>query len=157
MRLRNRIEIALNTRIAAIAPEASRTAWDTAGVVVLIEQARFTSAGGILAGAFERLVTVNGTVRAEIRTDDLVGMGLAEELVASLIRDPIFLVCEAVAPGMTTETARVTLTDMRVLPREGSLVQTLTLALSGEVLRRLGPAAVPSEVIVPAPLEGVGA
>lgn len=157
MRLRARLDTSINARIVALMPAAGSTVWDKAGVVVLIEQAKFTSAGGTVGGAFERLFSVTGLVRIELRTDDLKEMGLAEELVSDLIRNPVFLAGEAVSLGATTETARAKLSEMRILPREGTLIHSLALTLTGEVLRHIGPGVMPSEVNVPLPLDGVAA
>ncbi len=154
MRLRDRIDAEINSRIAALMPTASATLWDRTGVVVLIESAKFTVAGGIADG-FERLYSVEGKVRVDLRTDDLTNMDLSQELLADLIGSPVFLKRETVAVGRITETARVVLDEFRVLAREAVLVQALTFTLSGEVLRFIGPGVVPSTVIAPAPFQGV--
>lgn len=157
MHLRRRVSNQLNARVAALQPALAATAWDATGVVVVIEQAKFHPAGGILPGGFERLFAVSATVRAELQTDDLASVDLGEELVASLLRNPIFLATETVDLNEITETAAVRLTDLRVIPREGRLILSLTLGAEAEVLRWIGPGVVPQEVIVPAPLDGVAA
>jgi hypothetical protein len=156
MRLRDRIDTEINARIATLMPEAARTVWDKSGVVVLIESATFTVAGGVDAG-FDRIYTVNGKVRVDLRTDDLANIDLSQELLADLLGRPVFLKREQVATGMLTETARVVLQEFRVLAREATLVQQLTFTLSGEVLRFIGPGTVPQTVAVPPPFDGVAA
>lgn len=156
MRLRARIAADINARIAALMPEAARTVWDKSGVVVLIESAKFRVAGGVEAG-FDRLYTIDGKVRVDLRTDDLANIDLSQELLADLLGRPVFLKREVVAVGAVTETARVVLDEFRVLAREATLVQALTFTLSGEVLRYVGPGTLPATVVVPAPFDGVAA
>lgn len=76
MHLRRRISDQLNARVLAAMPEAAATVWDKAGIVVIIEQASFKPAGGFVLGTFERLFSVDATVRAELQTDDLKQMDL---------------------------------------------------------------------------------
>lgn len=156
MHLRHRISDQLNARVSATMPAAAATVWDKSGIVVIIEQASFKPAGGFVLGGFERLFSVDATVRAEVQTDDLAAMDLGEELVASLLGQPIYLASELVAIGAVTETAAVRLSDMRVIPREARLVLSLTLKASAEVLRYRGPGVVPQDVFAPAPIDGIG-
>lgn len=154
MHLRTRLAEQINARIALLMPEAARTVWDGLGVVVVIEQAKFTPAGGVV-GDCELEFSLTGTVVAELRSDDLARADVAQEFLASLIGDPIFLTVEPVSVGALTETARATLTEMRLLSRDAVMIQSLRFDLSAEVLRRLKPAIVPYQVTVPAPLQGV--
>lgn len=156
MHLRDRIANQINARIALLMPEAARTVWDARGVVVVIEQAKFTPTGGVVDGC-DRLFSIAGTVVCELRMDDLDRDGDVQELLASLIGDPVFLAVEPVAVGRLTETARVKMNELRLVSRDGALIQLLRLDLSAEVMRRLAPATVPHQVTVPAPLQGVPA
>lgn len=156
MHLRRRISDQINARIMAILPQAAATAWDHWRVTVVIEEAKFTPAGGIVKDGFERLFSVQGTVRTEIQTDDLDQVDLGEELVASFLNQPILLVPEDVVIGAISETAMIRLSSMRLSGRDASIVLSLTLSVSGEALRRVGVGIVPHDVAVPAPLDGIG-
>lgn len=156
MRLRARIADVLNARVASLMPAAAATIWDTSGVVVLIEQAKFFTAGGFTSGGFERLYGVDATLRCEVQTDDLAALDLDEELISSLINTPIYLAPQTVEVGHTTELGRVKLEEFRMIPREGRLVISLTLTAKAEVMRYHGPGVVPAQVLSLTPeLEGV--
>ncbi|MDO5643904.1 MAG: hypothetical protein Q4G26_16140 [Paracoccus sp. (in: a-proteobacteria)] len=47
MRLRARLQDQLHARLTEHLPEATRTVWDHAAVVIVIEKLDFTSAGGV--------------------------------------------------------------------------------------------------------------
>ncbi len=171
MHLRRRISDEINARVLAALPDAMTTVWDTAGVVVLIEQAKFQSAGGFTTKyapgvdprspssmrptGFERLFKVDATVRAEVQTDDLAQLDLGDELITSLLVNPIHLPTQDVAVGAISEFAQVRLTDARVIQRDARLVMSLTLTAAAEVVRYHGPGVVPDVVDVPVPFDGV--
>ena len=146
MRLRERLAAEINDRIARLAPRLAETVWDAQGVVVIIEAARVVTAGGV-DGDFEREVTITGTVTVELRADAM-SLGVPQELIVSLVGEPILLKPEAVEPDALTERARAPLGDMRVLPRDGTIVHRLTLVLDGEIVRRLPPSTVPTEALI---------
>lgn len=156
MHLRRRISYELNARVMAHLPAAAATVWDKSGVVVVIEQAKFKPAGGIIKDGFERLFSFDAAVRVELQTDDLDSLDVGEELVASLLGQPIILTTQDVALGAISEMAAVRLLEMRVIAREARLILSLTLSATGEALRLVGAGTLPHDVNVPAPLVGIG-
>ena len=134
MRLRHRLQDDLRARLALHLPDAMATAWDHQAVLVAIEKLDFKPAGGWRDG-WAWLTAFTGVVRAELRGDDVDALPV-EALIADLIRNPVTLLPENVAPGEMTEAGRADLVELRDTLRDMDVVSGLRFAVQGHILGR---------------------
>lgn len=155
MRLRTRLSEELKARLADLLPEAMETAWDNSAVLVVIEQLKFTSTGGLDNG-WELSTKFEGVVRAELRANAIDALEV-EPLIANLVADPVFLDFVADADvGQLSERARIVLADWRDTIRDQDVASALRFTVSGLIAAYAGPVARPEIVISTAPATGPG-
>ncbi len=130
MRLRSRLSDELKARLLANLPEAVVTVWDHVAVVVMVEQLKFTSAGGH-EGDWERRTDFEGIVRAELRADAIDTLEV-EPLIANLVSSPVFLPFdEATEIGSLSEKARIVLIEWRDTIRDQDVASALRFDVTG--------------------------
>lgn len=155
MRLRSRLQNELKARLAATLPEAVTSTWDHDPVVVLIEQLKFKSAGG-LRNDWAFSASFDGIARAELLAsgiDDLI----VEPLISDLVTEPIHLTFTPDAvPGQSSENARFILIDWRDVVREMQVASALRFQVSGDLGIYAGPNARPQIFASQAPDIGIG-
>ncbi len=150
MRLRTRFASEMHSRLIASLPEAVETVWDARGVVVAVEQIKFTPAGG-LEGDWERKATLTGVVRAELRADRIDALEV-EPLIASLVAAPVHLGFDANTPlGNLSEKARFVLADWRDVIRDTQVASALRFTVEATIAAHAGPGSCPDLLISPAP------
>ncbi|WP_224825769.1 hypothetical protein [Cognatishimia sp. MH4019] len=132
MRLRTRLSEELKARLIATLPEAVETIWDHVAVVVMVEQLKFTSAGG-LEGDWERRTQFEGVVRAELRADAIDSLEV-EPLITNLVADPVFLDFEADPEiDQISEKARIVLAEWRDTIRDQDVASALRFTVTGTI------------------------
>ena len=135
MELRKRLQQAIDKEIAAVLPQAGDTAWDGGGVVVVIEQMRFSSLGGA-QGDWVYCAAIEGRLRLDLIGDALDDLPV-EPLIARLIDRPLSLTPDGdVKPGVLSHKARATLIERRDEVTATQAVSTLIFELSGALVRR---------------------
>jgi hypothetical protein len=155
MRLRTRLSEELKARLAVLLPEAMETAWDNAAVLVVIEQLKFTSTGGLDNG-WELSAKFEGVVRAELRADAIDALEV-EPLIANLVAKPVFLDFAADADvDQLSERARIVLADWRDTVRDQNVASALRFTVSGLIASYAGPSPRPEIVMSGAPATGLG-
>lgn len=155
MRLRTRLSEELKARLIRSLPEAVETVWDAVAVVVMVEQLKFTSAGG-LEEDWERRTTFEGVLRAELRADAIDGLEV-EPLIADLVADPVFLPFDPETPeGQLSEKARAVLAEWRDTIRDQDVASALRFNVTGTIAAYAGPAARPELLVGQAPDIGPG-
>ena len=146
MRLRTRLSEELKARLTVLLPEAVETAWDHTAVVVVVEQLKFTSTGGLdkdwaLSTKFE------GVVRAELRANGIDSLEV-EPLIADLVAKPIFLDFDAdAAVGQISERARIVLAEWRDTIRDQDVASALRFTVSGLLAAYAGPSPRPQLLV----------
>lgn len=142
MRLRTRLSEELKARLITTLPEAVETVWDHVAVVVMVEQLKFTSAGG-LEGDWERRAQFEGVVRAELRADAIDSLEV-EPLITNLVADPVFLDFEAEPEvDQISEKARIVLAEWRDTIRDQDVASALRFTVTGTIAAYHGPAVRP--------------
>lgn len=155
MRLRTRLSEELKARLIATLPEAVETVWDHVAVVVMVEQLKFTSAGG-LEGDWERRTQFEGVVRAELRADGIDSLEV-EPLITNLVADPVFLDFEAEPEvDQISEKARIVLAEWRDTIRDQDVASALRFTVTGTIATYDGPAVRPQLLVGQAPDIGAG-
>lgn len=155
MRLRTRLSEELKARLIATLPEAVETVWDHVAVVVMVEQLKFTSAGG-LEGDWERRTQFDGVVRAELRADAIDSLEV-EPLITNLVADPVFLDFEAEPEiDQISEKARIVLAEWRDTIRDQDVASALRFTVTGTIAAYHGPAVRPQLLVGQAPDIGPG-
>ena len=155
MRLRTRLSEELKARLAVLLPEAMETAWDNAAVLVVIEQLKFTSTGGLDNG-WELSAKFEGVVRAELRANAIDALEV-EPLIANLVAEPVFLDFAADADvEQLSERARIVLADWRDTVRDQNVASALRFTVSGLIASYAGPVPRPEIVMSGAPATGPG-
>lgn len=155
MRLRTRLSEELKARLIATLPEAVVTVWDHVAVVVMVEQLKFTSAGG-LEGDWERRTQFDGVVRAELRADAIDSLEV-EPLITNLVADPVFLDFEAEPEiDQISEKARIVLAEWRDTIRDQDVASALRFTVTGTIAAYHGPAVRPQLLVGQAPDIGAG-
>ncbi|KMW60785.1 hypothetical protein AIOL_000950 [Candidatus Rhodobacter oscarellae] len=154
MRLRTRLSEELKARLISTLPEVVETVWDHVAVVVMVEQLKFTSAGG-LEGDWERRTQFEGVVRAELRADAIDSLEV-EPLIANLVADPIFLGFDADEIGQLSEKARIVLAEWRDTIRDQDVASALRFTVTGTIAAYHGPAVRPELLVGQAPDIGPG-
>lgn len=155
MRLRTRLSEELKARLIATLPEAVETVWDHVAVVVMVEQLKFTSAGG-LEGDWERRTAFEGVVRAELRADAIDSLEV-EPLITNLVADPVFLNFEAEPEvDQISEKARIVLAEWRDTIRDQDVASALRFTVTGTIAAYHGPAVRPELLVGQAPDIGPG-
>lgn len=155
MRLRTRLSEELKTRLIATLPEAVETVWDHVAVVVMVEQLKFTSAGG-LEGDWERRTQFEGVVRAELRADGIDSLEV-EPLITNLVADPVFLNFDAEPENdQLSEKARIVLAEWRDTIRDTQVASALRFTVTGTIAVYAGPAVRPELLVSHAPDIGPG-
>jgi len=155
MRLRTRLSEELKARLIATLPEAVETVWDHVAVVVMVEQLKFTSAGG-LEGDWERRTQFDGVVRAELRADAIDSLEV-EPLITNLVADPVFLDFEAEPEvDQISEKARIVLAEWRDTIRDQDVASALRFNVTGTIAAYHGPAVRPQLLVGQAPDIGAG-
>lgn len=154
MRLRTRLSEELKARLIATLPEAVETVWDHVAVVVMVEQLKFTSAGG-LEDDWERRTQFEGVVRAELRADAIDSLEV-EPLIANLVADPVFLTFDAEEIGQLSEKARIVLAEWRDTIRDQDVASALRFTVTGTIAAYHGPAVRPELLVGQAPDIGPG-
>jgi len=138
MRLRTRLSTELKARLMVSLPEAIATVWDHAAVLVVIEQLKFTPAGGVM-NDWALLTQFEGIVRAELRADGLDSF-VVEPLIANLVADPVFLDFDpTVQVDQLSERARAVLVDWRDTVRDQHVASALRFTVSGTLAAYAGP------------------
>lgn len=144
MRLRTRLSEELKARLIATLPEAVETVWDHVAVVVMVEQLKFTSAGG-LEGDWERRTQFEGVVRAELRADGIDSLEV-EPLITNLVADPVFLEFDAEPEiDQISEKARIVLAEWRDTIRDQDVASALRFTVTGTIAAYHGPAVRPQD------------
>lgn len=154
MRLRTRLSEELKARLIATLPEAVETVWDHVSVVVMVEQLKFTSAGG-MEDDWERRTQFEGVVRAELRADAIDSLEV-EPLIANLVADPVFLGFDADEIGQLSEKARIVLAEWRDTIRDQDVASALRFTVTGTIAAYHGPAVRPELLVGQAPDIGPG-
>ncbi len=155
MRLRTRLSEELKARLIATLPEAVETVWDHVAVVVMVEQLKFTSAGG-LEGDWERRTQFEGVVRAELRADG-IDMLEVEPLITNLVAYPVFLDLETEPEiDQISEKARIVLAEWRDTIRDQDVASALRFTVTGTIAAYDGPAVRPQLLVGQAPDIGAG-
>lgn len=155
MRLRTRLFEELKARLIATLPEAVETVWDHVAVVVMVEQLKFTSAGG-LEGDWERRTQFEGVVRAELRADGIDSLEV-EPLITNLVASPVFLDFEAEPEvDQISEKARIVLAEWRDTIRDQDVASALRFTVTGTIAAYHGPAVRPELLVSQAPDIGPG-
>lgn len=155
MRLRTRLSEELKARLIATLPEAVETVWDTQAVVVMVEQLKFTSAGG-LEGDWERRTQFEGVVRAELRADGIDSLEV-EPLITNLVAKPVFLDFEADPEiDQISEKARIVLAEWRDTIRDQDVASALRFTVTGTIAAYHGPAVRPELLVGQSPDIGPG-
>ncbi|AUQ62336.1 hypothetical protein [Phaeobacter inhibens] len=157
MRLRTRLSEELKARLIATLPEAVETVWDHVAVVVMVEQLKFTSAGG-LEGDWERRTQFEGVVRAELRADAIDSLEV-EPLITNLVADPVFLNFEPEPEpevDQISEKARIVLAEWRDTIRDQDVASALRFTVTGTIAAYHGPAIRPELLVGQAPDIGPG-
>lgn len=153
MRLRTRLSEELKARLTVLLPEAMETAWDNSAVLVVIEQLKFTSTGGLDKG-WELSTKFEGVVRAELRANAIDALEV-EPLIANLVADPVFLdFVEDADVGQISERARIVLADWRDTIRDQDVASALRFTVSGLIASYAGPVSRPEVVLSTAPATG---
>lgn len=153
MRLRTRLSEELKARLTELLPEAVETVWDNAAVLVVVEQLKFTSTGG-LDNDWELSTKFEGVVRAELRANAIDALEV-EPLIANLVADPVFLDFVADADvGQLSERARIVLADWRDTIRGQDVASALRFTVSGLIASYAGPSPRPEIVVSAAPATG---
>ncbi|WP_416369734.1 hypothetical protein [Tritonibacter mobilis] len=155
MRLRTRLSEELKARLIATLPEAVETVWDHVAVVVMVEQLKFTSAGG-LEGDWERRTQFEGVVRAELRADGIDSLEV-EPLITNLVADPVFLnFADEPEVDQISEKARIVLAEWRDTIRDQDVASALRFTVTGTIAAYHGPAVRPELLVGRAPDIGPG-
>jgi hypothetical protein len=155
MRLRTRLSEELKARLTLLLPEAVETVWDHAAVVVVIEQLKFKSTGGLDDG-WELSTKFEGVVRAELRANAIDALSV-EPLIANLVVSPVFLGFAADADvGQLSERARIVLADWRDTIRDQDVASALRFSVSGLIAAYAGQSPRPEIVVSTAPATGPG-
>lgn len=155
MRLRTRLSEELKARLADLLPEAVETVWDHAAVVVVIEQLKFTSTGGLDNG-WELSTKFEGVVRAELRANKIDALEV-EPLIANLVANPVFLDFAAdAAVDQLSERARIVLADWRDTIRDQDVASALRFTVSGLIASYVGSSPRPEIVMSAVPATGPG-
>ena len=155
MRLRTRLQEELRARLTEHLPEAMATIWDAASVVIVIEKLDLKSAGGIRDG-WHDLAAFTGTVRAELRADDIDALPV-EALLADLVQRPLLVLPLDVPPTETSETARCVLAEMRDTLSDQQVAIGLRFLVAGQIVRRVADVGLPGAVMIgAAPETGPG-
>jgi hypothetical protein len=138
MRLRTRMHEELIARIAQALPDALPTVWGhSGGIVLVIEQLKFTSAGGNDKNGWAQLAKFTGVLRAELRADEIDAMEV-EPLITNLVADPVFLARDEDGEiDALSETARAILAEWRDTVRDTQVVSALRFNVEGTMLRRV--------------------
>lgn len=155
MRLRSRVATEIDTRLAAILPEAAETLWDGGGAVTVIESLKYDPAAEALDG-WAYAVSVSGVMAVELRADAIDALE-TEPLVADLVQRPIHLAPKAGAQeDELTEKARLTLVEIRDTIRDADVATRLRFNVSGWLLRKSAEPAQPVAYFSQAPEVGFG-
>lgn len=155
MRLRTRLSEELKARLITTLPKAVETVWDHVAVLVMVEQLKFTSAGG-LEGDWERRTEFDGIVRAELRADAIDSLEV-EPLIINLVADPVFLNFEHDAEiDQISEKARIVLAEWRDTIRDQSVASALRFTVNGTIAAYAGPAKRPQLLASQPPNIGPG-
>ncbi len=156
MRLRARLQDALRARLAALLPEAMTTVWDHQSVVVAIEKLDFKPSGGI-RDHWESCASFSGVVRVELRADGIDTLPV-EALLSDLLLNRMHIAEDATVPvGALSETASVTLLDLRDTLTDQQVATGLRLGVTGLIVRRaVRPAPIAAVMVGSAPDIGPG-
>ena len=136
MRLREKVKVALQARLAAHLPEALSTAWDVDAVIVMVESLTFSPSSGF-KGDWERRAHFEGVIRAELKSDGIDDLEL-DLLIAALVKRPLFVTIPGLddippGPGDVVPIARLKLLEMRDTVRDQMVVSALRFEVTGQL------------------------